>query len=129
MVTVTPSRRPFVKCEWIRPGMHVTAVGADEPGKQELDERIFGLADLIVVDRLAQCLERGELHHAVEKGVVTPSDVAGELGDLVAGRIRGRTSDDQITVCDLTGVGVQDAAVAALALERAATLGLGREIA
>ncbi len=129
IVTVTPSRAPIVKAEWLRPGTHVTAVGADDPAKQELDERVFERADLIIADRLAQCLERGDIHHAVAHGVITANDVDGEIGDLVTGRLPGRTRDDQITVCDLTGVGVQDAAIARAVLDRAMEMGLGCEAA
>jgi ornithine cyclodeaminase len=128
IVTVTPSTEPFVKADWIVPGMHITAVGADSPTKQELDENIFGLADVIIADRLSQCVERGEIHHAVEKGVIAADDVTGELGDVILGKVHGRTSPDEITVCDLTGVGVQDAAIASVVLAKAIELGLGKEM-
>lgn len=127
VLTVTPSREPLVRAEWIAAGTHVTAVGSDGPEKRELDPAVLGRADVVVADRLAQCLRLGEIHQAVDAGILEPATVV-ELGDIVTGNARGRTKDAQTTVCDLTGVGVQDAAIAALAVERARALGLGREL-
>jgi len=115
LVTATPSRVPLVRAEWLRPGMHVTAVGADAVGKQELEAACLGRADLVVVDRLAQCARFGELSHALAAGLLGEADVHAELGQIVAGTKPGRTSDGQITICDLTGVGFQDTAIAATA--------------
>ncbi|MBX6365247.1 MAG: ornithine cyclodeaminase family protein [Gemmatimonadetes bacterium] len=115
VVTVTPSRAPLVRAEWLAAGAHVTAVGSDGPEKQELDVGVLARADRVFVDHLEQCLRLGELHHAVEAGVLSKADVAGELGEVIIGRVPGRTAEEQITVCDLTGVGVQDAAIAAAA--------------
>ena len=119
LVTATPSREPIVRAEWLRAGMHVTAVGADTPGKQELEAACLRRADLVVVDRLAQCSRFGELSHALAAGLLRDDEVHGELGAVVAGRVPGRTRDAQITICDLTGVGFQDTAIAALAWHRA----------
>jgi ornithine cyclodeaminase len=116
LVTATTSRRPLVRNEWVGTGTHITAMGSDAPDKQELDTEVLARADVVVADSLAQCLRLGEIHHAVETGAMAQEDVAGELGDVILGRIPGRTASDQVTVCDLTGVGVQDAAIAALAL-------------
>jgi ectoine utilization protein EutC len=118
IITVTPSREPLIRSEWLRPGMHITAVGSDGPDKQELAVDVLAAADLIVADRLTQCVRLGEIHHAVKAGVIRPEDVAAELGDVVIGKHPGRTSAEQITICDLTGVGAQDAAIASLALQR-----------
>lgn len=126
IVTVTPSTEPLVMADWVTPGTHITAVGADNPDKQELDKAIFARADVIVADSLSQCLERGEIHHAVEDNVIRAEDVDAELGAVILGKSAGRTGEEQITVCDLTGVGVQDAAVASLVLDKALELGLGR---
>jgi len=93
--------------------MHVTAVGSDSPGKQELDAACLERADLVVVDRLAQCAAFGELSHAHASSDQTP---AVELGAIVAGRAAGRSADNQITIADLTGVGFQDTAIAAAAV-------------
>ncbi|HEX2032071.1 MAG TPA: ornithine cyclodeaminase family protein [Actinomycetota bacterium] len=125
VVTATPSRGPLVRAEWLAPGVHVTALGSDGPDKQELDVGVLARADVLVVDDREQSSRKGELHHALEAGAVTPDRAAAELGDLVLGRHPGRTADDQVTVCDLTGLGVQDVAVASLALERARAMGLG----
>jgi ornithine cyclodeaminase len=97
--------------------MHITAVGSDSPGKQELDAACLGRADLVVVDRLAQCAAFGELRHAFDAAVMSAADVYAELGTIVAERKPGRTSDRQITIADLTGVGFQDTAIASAALQ------------
>jgi len=124
-ITATPSREPLIEARWLPRGVHINAVGSDTPHKQELDVGVLARADIIIADRLSQCLRLGEIHHAVEAGVISADDVAGELGDLIIGRSPGRTAESQITVCDLTGVGVQDAAIASLALDKAKAMGLG----
>lgn len=129
VITATPSRAPIVQADWLAPGVHVTAMGADAPEKQELHPEVLVKADLVVADNLAHCLTDGEIHHAVQAGLI---DAEGsgivELGDIVAGKASGRTRDDQITVADLTGVGVQDVAIAKVTLARARGLGLGSRL-
>lgn len=115
LITTTPSRRALVKAGWLREGMHVTAVGADSPGKHELEAECLDLADLVVVDRYGQCAAFGELKHALDAGLLTRHDVQAELGEIVAGKKTGRTDQAQITIADLTGVGFQDTAIAAAA--------------
>lgn len=115
LITTTPSRRPFVRAEWLREGMHVIAVGSDTPGKQELDAGCLQRADLVIVDRLAQCAAFGELKAALDAGL-TVGSVHAQLGEIVAGLKAGRTSDSQMTIADLTGVGFQDTAIAAAAM-------------
>lgn len=115
VITTTPSRTPIVRTEWLRPGMHVTAVGSDSPGKQELDAACLARADLVVVDRLSQCAAFGELHHSLAACLMTERDVHAELGAIVAGSTPGRTDEAQITIADLTGVGFQDTAIASFA--------------
>jgi len=115
LITTTPSQKPLVRAGWLTPGVHVTAVGSDSPGKQELEAACLARADIVVVDRLSQCARFGELSHALSAGLLTEADVRGQLGELVAGRKPGRTREDEITICDLTGVGFQDTAIAALA--------------
>lgn len=122
VITCTASREPLVRAGWLKPGAHVTALGSDGPDKQELDVEVLRRADLVVADSRTQCASIGELHHALEAGAVTEADVP-ELGEVIAGTRPGRTSDDQLTVCDLTGVGVQDVAAAALVMERAGDAG------
>lgn len=126
VVTVTPSKEPLVRAEWVLPGMHITAVGSDGPDKQELDVGVLAKADKVVADRLDQCLRLGEIHHAVEAGVLTRDRVYAELGAIVAGSKPGRERDEEITVADLTGVGVQDAAVANVVVDEALRRGLGK---
>jgi ornithine cyclodeaminase len=118
LITCTASTEPLVRAEWLRPGMHVTALGSDGPAKRELEPGVLGRADLVVVDSREQCIRLGELHHAADAGAFEPGDAV-EIGDIVGGRHPGRSSEDQLTVCDLTGVGVQDVAAAALVLDRA----------
>jgi ornithine cyclodeaminase len=114
LITATPSRRPLVRADWLRAGLHVTAVGSDSPGKQELEAACLGRADLVVADRLSQCAAFGELSHGLRDGAIDRGRVV-ELGAIVAGRTAGRTSDEQITIADLTGVGFQDTAIASAA--------------
>ncbi|HKJ02081.1 MAG TPA: hypothetical protein VJ997_06485 [Longimicrobiales bacterium] len=111
VVTVTPSRQPLVTGNMLRPGVTVIAVGSDGPDKRELASDVLGRAHKIVTDRTDQCLRLGELHHAVEAGVVSAERVHAELGEIQAGLRPGREGDETI-VCDLTGVGAQDAAIA-----------------
>ena len=126
VITVTPAHEPLVRANWIDPGTHVTAVGSDGPEKQELDVDVLQKADKVVADRLDQCLRLGEIHHAVDAGVLRKEDVYAELGEIAAGTKRGRASDDEITVADLTGVGIQDAAVANRVVEEAVRRKLGK---
>lgn len=107
IVTVTPSTEPLLRADEIAPGTHITAVGSDTVGKQELESAILGRADLVVADSLSQCRERGEIAHALGAGSLVESDVV-ELGEVLARRAPGRTSPEQITVADLTGLAVQD---------------------
>jgi ornithine cyclodeaminase len=115
IVTATPSREPLVRVDWLRPGHHVTAVGSDSIGKQELDAACLARADLVVVDKLTQCAVFGELRHALDAGLFVPDYVHAELGEIVAGLKPGRTTGEQITIVDLTGVGFQDTAIASRA--------------
>jgi ornithine cyclodeaminase len=116
LITTTPARQPLVDAAWLRPGQHVTAVGSDSPGKQELTPACLDCADLVVVDRLRQCAAFGELKHAIDAGLMTLNDVHGELGRIAAGRLPGRTAASQLTIADLTGVGFQDTAIASRAI-------------
>ena len=128
VTTVTASRAPLVQAEWLKPGVTVIAVGSDAPDKQELDVKVLARADRIVADSVSQCLRLGEIHHAVEDGAIVREKVSAELGEIVAGRKPGRVSENEIIVCDLTGVGVQDVAAASLVIERAKAAGRGERI-
>ena len=118
VVTTTPSASPLVDGEWLAAGTHVTAVGSDEPTKQELSANVFARADVIAVDDVRQAAQLGEFHHAIDAGVVDQGDVV-TLGELLESDAPARAAAGQITVADLTGLGVQDAAIAALTLRQA----------
>ena len=107
IITATTARAPLFGAGSVRPGTHVSAFGADSPGKQELDPALMARADVVVADSLSQTAEHGELAHALKTGAVTMERVH-ELGRVIRDPSLGRTSDDQITVCDMTGVAVQD---------------------
>ena len=117
-VTCTPAKRYFIHKEHVAPGTFLAAVGADNERKQELDPQLF-VFNKVVTDVLDQCAEIGDLHHAIAQGLVQPSNVYAELGELVAGRKPGRTAREEITIFDSTGTALQDAAAAAVVYERA----------
>lgn len=110
VVTTTPAREPLVTAEMLHPGLHVTAMGSDQAGKNEVAAEALVAADLYVADRVAQCETAGELASARAKGLMT--GLLPELGEVVTGAAAGRTSGDQVTICDLTGTGAQDTAIA-----------------
>ncbi|MFH2072960.1 MAG: ornithine cyclodeaminase family protein [Actinomycetota bacterium] len=114
IVTVTPAREPLIKDEWVCPGTHITAVGSDNLGKQELDPAIFARADIVAADSISQTTHHGECVHGLASGHLKSARIV-ELGAIVADPSLGRTSPDQVTVADLTGVAVQDIQVAKMA--------------
>ena len=111
IVTTTPSKDPILYAEYLQKGTHITAVGSDTPHKQELDSKILQNADLVVADSIPQCLERGEIYKAISNNKITENDLI-ELGNVISETVKGRTSDEQITIADLTGVAVQDMQIA-----------------
>ncbi|HWK23866.1 MAG TPA: cyclodeaminase [Ureibacillus sp.] len=121
VVTTTPATSPIIKAEWLHPGLHITAMGSDAEHKQELDAKIFGQADLIVCDVKSQVFRLGELHHAKEQNILHDDSAILEIGEITAGLKNGRENDQQITVCDLTGTGVQDTVIARFAYEQLMT--------
>jgi ornithine cyclodeaminase len=125
VATTTPTREPYLRAEWLHPGLHVTAVGADGEHKQEIFADALGRADRLACDSRRQCFALGELHHALDAGILAADADVAELGELCGGRRGGRADEAETSLCDLTGVGVQDTAIAALCLERALALGLG----
>lgn len=129
VVTTTPAHIPVVMADWLRPGVHVTAMGSDAPGKNELDPQAIARADRVIVDNRAQCRKLGELRTAVESGAVGEDFAVVELGALTAGAAAGRDDDTQVTVADLTGTGVQDTAIAAVAYRKAIDKGYGTTVA
>jgi ectoine utilization protein EutC len=124
VVTTTPARAPVLMADWLHPGLHVTAMGSDQDGKNEIDPQALAACDVYVCDRVSQCENLGELRAARAAGLLTDTDPP-ELGGVIAGTTAGRTADDQVTICDLTGTGVQDTAIAthARALARSAEAG------
>ncbi|EJC83702.1 ectoine utilization protein EutC [Rhizobium leguminosarum bv. trifolii WSM2297] len=119
IVTTTPSEKPIVEAGWLEAGQHLTAMGSDAEHKNEIDPAAIAAAGLYVADSLKQTRRLGELHHAIEAGLVAGDADFAELGQIVAGKTQGRTSKDQITIADLTGTGIQDTAIATLAFARA----------
>jgi ornithine cyclodeaminase/alanine dehydrogenase-like protein (mu-crystallin family) len=113
------AQTPVVKASWVGKGTHITAMGSDSPEKQELETAVLGKADKIVVDSLKQCAALGEVHHAIKDGTIEEKDVHAELGEVLLGKRQGRESDDEITVCDLTGIAVQDVVTSQLVYDRA----------
>lgn len=107
IVTATPSKKPLLKTEQIKPGTHITAMGSDTAEKNELEPGILQKADIIVADSISQCLERGEIFQAIKAGVLERGRIV-ELGSVIVNKELQRSSDDQITIADLTGVAVQD---------------------
>ena len=126
IITATPSRHALVFADWVRPGTTLIAVGSDTPDKQELDPHVLTRADMVFTDSLSECTKIGEIHHALTAGLLSLDGVTGELGEVVTGRIPGRTADDQIIVCDLSGVAVLDVSITTMVMEKAYFMGLGR---
>lgn len=124
VVTCTPSREFYVPAEAISPGTFISAIGTDSPEKQELDPKLLA-EHSVVVDVLEQCAAVGELHHALEQGLLSETDVLGSLGDVVAGKVPGRTSPSEIVIFDATGTALQDVAASRLAYQSALEKGLG----
>jgi len=119
IVTTTPAERPIIRSEWLEPGQHLTAMGSDAEHKNEIDPAAVARATLYVADSLKQTRRLGELHHAIAAGTVDEDAEFPELGQIISGRIAGRTGASDITIADLTGTGIQDTAIATLAFSRA----------
>ena len=114
IVTTTSARSPLLIADQVRPGTHITAMGSDDHGKQELDAAILGKADVVAADSISQCVDHGECLHAVKAGLIKESNIV-ELGQLIGDPAQGRSNDEQITVADLTGVAIQDIQAAKMA--------------
>jgi ornithine cyclodeaminase len=127
IVTTTPASEPILSAAWLQPGQHVTAMGSDAEHKNEIEPAALARADVYVSDRVSQCARLGELHHAIAAGVVAADRDWPELGAIVAGTAAGRRAPGDVTICDLTGTGVQDTAIATLAYARCAAAGSGTE--
>jgi alanine dehydrogenase len=126
VVTLTPARGPIVMADWISPGTHIAAVGADKKGDQELEGKLLTRAR-IFVDDIRQCRTDGEINVPLSEGLITEADIAGEIGEVITGKKKGRTSEEEITIFDSTGIALQDSATVPLEYERAMAAGVGIE--
>ncbi|MFJ8234940.1 ornithine cyclodeaminase family protein [Ureibacillus sp. NPDC094379] len=124
IITITRSKSPIIKKEWVKKGTHLSCVGADMKGKQEIDAELFKGAR-IFTDDLHQCIHVGELEIPIKQGIVTESDIAGEIGSVIEGKVVGRTSDEEITIYDTTGIALLDIITAKAALDLAKKKGIG----
>ncbi|WP_428674578.1 ornithine cyclodeaminase family protein [Roseibium sp.] len=127
LITVTPSQSPLLEKDWIRPGTHISAMGADTKGKQELDPALVASSALFY-DEAAQALTIGECQHAFAEGMIAEADLRASIGSVIDGSGEGRRSDQEITLFDGTGVALQDLVVAHLAVQRARERGLGQTV-
>lgn len=121
IITVTPSRIPIIKKAWVRPGTHFSCIGADMPGKEEIDPEIFKEAR-VFTDDTPQCCRVGEIEIPIAKGILKVENVAGEIGDIIIGKTVGRQNKGQITVFDATGTALLDLCTGKLALDKAKEL-------
>ena len=127
LVTTTPTRKPVVKASWIKEGTHINAIGADAVGKEELDPELL-LRSKIVVDDMVQALHSGEVNVPLSKHYISENDIHAQLGEVIVGFKPGRTSEEEITIFDSTGLAIQDVATAHMVYERAVREGLGRQV-
>ena len=125
VVTTTPSTEPILKADWLHPGLHITAMGADQHTKNELDPQCLKLADLYVADSISQTVKQGELRAALDAKIISSDENFPELGKIINKTEKGRSSPKDITIVDLTGTGAQDTAIATYALKNAVEQGAG----
>ena len=122
LITTTPSTEPLVESDWVRPGTHITAVGADAEGKQELDAALFARARGALVDSRDQCVDHAEAHYAVQAGIIKAEALI-EIGEALAGIEWHSNPTGDITIADLSGLGASDAILAQTVLSAAAPAG------
>ncbi len=128
IATCTTAREPFLDVELVKPGTFIAAVGADNPDKNEITARLMAAAT-IVTDALHQCAAMGDLHHAIDAGLMTEADVHAELGQILVGAKAGRRSPEEVIIFDSTGTGLQDVAASALIYVRCRDSGTVQSIA
>ena len=128
VITTTPSKTPLIKSDWLHPGLHITAMGSDAEHKNEIDPKIIKAADLYVCDIQSQTSLLGELHHAIKTGLIKENQKFTEIGEIINGSKEGRKNDKEITICDLTGTGIQDTAIARFAYKKALEKKLGLKL-
>ncbi|MBT1699545.1 ornithine cyclodeaminase family protein [Fulvivirgaceae bacterium PWU4] len=126
-ITCTPSKKPFISRNDIRPGTFIAAVGSDNDNKQELEAGLLA-GNKVIADSIDQASKIGELHHALDDGVMKIGDVYAELGEIIAGLKPGRISKDEIIIFDSTGTALQDVAAAAVVYEKAIERSLGARL-
>jgi len=127
VITATPSRKPLVSAKWINEGTHINCIGADAPGKQELDTELL-LKSKIVIDDWEQSSHGGEINVPFAKGVIKQEDVWGDICDIVAGVKLGRTMREEVTIFSSTGLAIQDAATANVAYRKALKEKIGNQL-
>jgi alanine dehydrogenase len=118
VISCTPSRQYFITRQDVRPGTFVAAVGADSPDKQEIEPELIA-QNKVIADITAQCVEVGDIHHAVEQCLMAEKDVYGDIGEVISGKKSGRQNPDEIIIFDATGSALQDVACAAYVYEKA----------
>ena len=112
IITTTPSKKPLLEFDWIKKGTHITAIGSDAEQKNELHPAMIKLCDKYIPDNQAQTTILGELHHAIKENLISPDHKFDDLGSIIIDPSLGRKNKEDITICDLTGTGVQDTAIA-----------------
>lgn len=127
IITATPSRDPLIKKEWLKPGTHLSCIGSDMPGKEEIDPNIFKDAR-VVVDDLEQCKNIGEIEIPFKLSIMNDKSISGEIGDIINKKIVGRCSDDETTIFDATGTALLDLVTARLAFEVAESKNIGTNV-
>ncbi|SKB29712.1 ornithine cyclodeaminase [Acetoanaerobium noterae] len=127
IVTATPSKKPLIMKEWVKAGTHFSCMGSDMSGKQEIDENILKSAKLFT-DDILQSVSVGEFEVGINNGTITKEDIICEIGDVLNGEYDGRTSDNDITVFDSTGIGLQDIAAGYIAIQKAKKINIGTEV-
>jgi ornithine cyclodeaminase/alanine dehydrogenase len=124
IITATPSRAPMIKKEWVKPGTHISCVGADMEGKQEIDEHLFA-STRVFVDDIGQAISVGETEIPYKKGIITEDQIKAEIGSVILNRENGRVSNEDITIFDSAGISLQDLITANYLLEKAAEKEVG----
>jgi ornithine cyclodeaminase/alanine dehydrogenase-like protein (mu-crystallin family) len=116
LITATAAREPIVRGEWLRAGQHITAVGADDETKCELDAHCLRRAHRLIVDSRHSAKDHGEVHRWLKQDALKIENIHDELGEVLAGRVPGRRSTEEITIAKLVGIGVQDLAAAEVSI-------------
>ncbi len=127
IVTATPSRVPVIRKEWIKPGMHFSCIGSDMSGKQEIESELFRNAGIFCDDK-AHCIEVGEVEIPIKSGCISAEHIRGEIGEVITEKSSGRTSEDEITIFDATGMALLDLFTAKTLIEKAEKLNYGTTV-